>query len=203
MHDPPCKESLPSLSSIPVCVVGLPHRRQNEKQIFKMKTNLQTSPWKVQHFPHQSCSIFTNQRLINILKSSILNLVLIGLHPHRGPASPRCQRRWVGECVSCPLRRTCGMPGWHTHTLWKRARRIATISHTQATICSESLPVGCGASSSRPPVELSVKQPQLLATRCFTLVFHRHCEKPVPVCHVLQWLVINHFALLYSSFMDK
>lgn len=93
-------------------------------QIKNIKNNLHTVSRSVQHFPHQSCSIFTNKWLktsSNPPPQSGSNLP---------PPTPRTSSNMVSAlmsgwmAVSCPPRRSCVMPGWRTKK--KRAGRNAT-----------------------------------------------------------------------------
>lgn len=92
------------------------------------------------------------------------------------PPTPRTSSNMVSAlmsgwmAVSCPPRRSCVMPGWHRKKKKKkkRAEGLPPSLHTQATICSETLPVGDSASPSQLPMELSVHLPRLLLT-CYLL----------------------------------
>lgn len=97
------------------------------------------------------------------------NLVLICFLLHQGQAPTWCLRWWVGEWLSAALRGGAVLCQGDTQKKKKRGQEgLPPNLHTQATICSETLPVGHSTSSSQPPMELSVHLPQLLLT-CYLL----------------------------------
>lgn len=93
------------------------------------------------------------------------NLVLICSLLHHGQAPTWCLGWWVGEWLSAA--RHGGAAWCQGDTQKKRgggAGGLPSRLHTQATICSKTLPVGFSTSSSQLPMELSLHLTQLLVT---------------------------------------
>lgn len=129
-------------------MIILPNKTKISYQLKKNKLNKKKNHTRnVQHYPSTVLLHFCRSETENILKSSNHNLLLICLLLHQGQAPAWCVHWWVGEWLSAAL---------HEGAAWcqgdKKGQETSPQSlHTQATICSETLPVRDRASSSQPP----------------------------------------------------